>query len=143
MSMVQHPGFRIKVRAGVDSWTDILLHGNLKALDGDTPITSSEMVNMAHLWATRTGQPIRDATSLGLDLTVLRYEDLIEAPEQTLGRLAGAFGLENTGIWTELVSKRITPSRTPESADDRPDLSALRDLPDVSAVRAMCGYATS
>ena len=139
-SMAQHAGFRMKVRAGVHSWTDMLRHHDPAEIDGDTPISGPEMVEMARLWAVRTGKPIRDAGRIGLGVEVLRYEDLVASPTEFLKRLSTGLDFRHDGLWAELVTDNVTPSRTPVSYDDAPNFAALRDLPEVAETRALCGY---
>ena len=139
-SMAGHPGFRLKVRAHAVSWTEVLCHRNFRALDDSTALTDAEMVDMARLWAARTGGPIREAQRIGLDLTVLRYEDMLADPAKFFAHLAAGLGIEDKGGWSQSATQSLAPSKTPVSYDDQPKFAALRDLPEVREVREICNY---
>lgn len=139
-SMAAHPGFRVKVRAGEVSWTDILRRHDLAALDGASDVTGAEMTAMARLWAARTGEPIREAERIGQSLEILRYEDLVADPKAFFGRLADSLAIPREGLWLEMARDLVKPSRTPTSFESAPNFAALAKLDEVAATRALCGY---
>jgi hypothetical protein len=137
LSMARHPGFMAKLRLNETNWTDVLLNHRYWALDDPTPLEGYEdWAAMSQLWALRTDVA---NTHAGLPKVAdLRYEDLMDAPEVFLRGLCTELDIPFDPNWARDVAQSLTPSQTAPTFSA--DLTALLDVPGISALRDRLGY---
>ncbi|SFT17137.1 hypothetical protein SAMN04488040_0035 [Sulfitobacter marinus] len=165
-SMLKHPGFLLKIRNGVNTWTDIMRHHDINAEDMSLVLRPGEEEEMAKLWAWRTTQPIWQAKQADLKYMNLLYEQMQSHPMEFFEEIESFFELEPSRDWvTQSAKQVISPSTSAvnveipyskhkfrwlraligrfeghQSADSRDPMSHLLTIPEVSKARSLMGY---
>lgn len=156
-SMLRHEGFRIKMRKGVSTWTEVLSTQTITEDESSPKIRPGEEVAMAELWAHRTLAPLNHSTQIGNALLNLRYEDLVDEPRTFFEAVENFFGLAHSEQWVERGISSISTGRNMKTKIKRiftrvlPHLNKTRGMPEevqrdilslpkVKEARTLLGY---
>ena len=156
-SMLRHEGFRIKMRKGVSTWTEVLSTQTITEDESSPIIQPGEEVAMAELWARRTLAPLNHSTQSGNALLNLRYEDLVDDPRTFFEAVENFFGLAHSEQWVEMgissistgrnmktrikrIFTRILPYRNNTRGISEEVKRNILSLPKVKDARALLGY---
>ncbi|MGH6692654.1 MAG: sulfotransferase family protein, partial [Gammaproteobacteria bacterium] len=108
LSMSRHPGYQWLAAAGEAWWVPASFNGYHRAVE----VASVEPGRFATLWERRLRRIRDEASRLRPgSLIELRFEALLDRPEETLRTLARFLGLEAPGAWLDRAAARVDRGR--------------------------------
>ena len=139
LSMRRHEGYRRLAGLGEASWPEALLSGDACAQDRNEP---EDLSVYLEIWRRRVAAALafgeeRDPTCF----SILRYEDLVAAPERELARVARFFGEDADKPWLTAASDAVRPAGLVDAGECAEAIRTLVASPDALELAKSLGYA--
>ena len=119
-SMLKHPGFLIKVRKRVNTWTDVLRYHQVTAEDMCLTLRPGEVGAMARLWAWRTTEPLRQKHKARITFANMRYEDMLYDSEAFFQGVRAFYGIAEDENWISQCKESVNVPTSVETQDYQP-----------------------